>query len=329
MPRLGFSFGGTGAGYFKLWCTNLLLTLLTFGIYSAWARVRNKCYVYERTQLDGFPFEYLASPVRILKQRVALAAVILAAGLLATLVPAAAVFLPVGLLLLLPWLLVRLLAFDAHHSAYRNIRFSFQGTALEAGKVFMGWPLLALISLGVLSPAAICRQQAFLTCNYCYGRRGFVCTATPADYYALSVVVTGIALLGGLAVFLLLPVGLFLGLPAALVVYLLLFGYGALRFDNNRYGAVALGDYRFRVAGGRLDYVPVALANALACTATLGLYLPQARVRAWRYRCDHLSVSGVDDADDFVAAELEQVGQAIDQTEALAAPFNSISGNGP
>ena len=40
-PRtLAPSFTGDGKEYFRIWVVNLLLTLATFGIYSAWAKVR-------------------------------------------------------------------------------------------------------------------------------------------------------------------------------------------------------------------------------------------------------------------------------------------------
>lgn len=35
-----FRFTGTGSEYFRIWIVNWLLTLLTLGIYSAWAKVR-------------------------------------------------------------------------------------------------------------------------------------------------------------------------------------------------------------------------------------------------------------------------------------------------
>ena len=33
-------FVGTGSEYFRIWIVNLLLTIVTLGIYSAWAKVR-------------------------------------------------------------------------------------------------------------------------------------------------------------------------------------------------------------------------------------------------------------------------------------------------
>ena len=39
---LQLQFNGKGFEYFKIWIVNIFLTIVTLGIYSAWAKVRNK-----------------------------------------------------------------------------------------------------------------------------------------------------------------------------------------------------------------------------------------------------------------------------------------------
>ena len=63
-------FRGSAAEYFRVWIVNLLFTLLTLGIYSAWAKVRKKRYLYGNTRLDGDSFNYFASARAILKGRI-------------------------------------------------------------------------------------------------------------------------------------------------------------------------------------------------------------------------------------------------------------------
>src|SRR5262249_21595176 len=66
-PRtLLFMFRGTGSEYFRIWIVNLALTVLTLGIYSAWATVRTRRYFRGNTFLGDHSFDYHASPVRIL-----------------------------------------------------------------------------------------------------------------------------------------------------------------------------------------------------------------------------------------------------------------------
>ena len=71
LPRvlLPFEFRGNGGEYFRIWIVNLLLTIITLGIYSAWAKVRRMRYFYGNTFVDGQSFEYHGQPLAILKGR--------------------------------------------------------------------------------------------------------------------------------------------------------------------------------------------------------------------------------------------------------------------
>jgi len=55
-----FEFRGEAKEYFKIWIVNIALTLITLGIYSAWAKVRNNKYIYGNTFLNGSNFEFNA-----------------------------------------------------------------------------------------------------------------------------------------------------------------------------------------------------------------------------------------------------------------------------
>ena len=59
---LRLEFRGSGREYFRIWIVNLLLSILTLGIYSAWAKVRKKKYFYRNTLLDDHNFD--TTPIR-------------------------------------------------------------------------------------------------------------------------------------------------------------------------------------------------------------------------------------------------------------------------
>ena len=52
-----FEFSGKGGEYFRIWIVNLALTILTLGIYSAWAKVRRLQYFHRNTALIGNSFD--------------------------------------------------------------------------------------------------------------------------------------------------------------------------------------------------------------------------------------------------------------------------------
>ena len=91
-PRtLAFEFMGSGKEYFKIWIVNLILSILTLGIYSAWAKVRTNRYFYGNTQLAGSGFEYHAKPLAILKGRLIAVAILLVYVLVGNMFPYAGI----------------------------------------------------------------------------------------------------------------------------------------------------------------------------------------------------------------------------------------------
>lgn len=142
-----FEFTGSGKEYFKIWIVNLLLTILTLGIYSAWAKVRRLQYFYRNTRLDDASFEYHGTPMAILKGR------LIAVGLFAVYSIAGKVNPLMGLVfgllmaVVMPWLIVRSLRFKLYNSSYRGLHFSFAGDDWSAYRVFLLNPILTLLTL--------------------------------------------------------------------------------------------------------------------------------------------------------------------------------------
>ena len=141
-----FAFHGKGSEYFPIWLVNVLLSIVTLGIYSAWAKVRRKQYFYGSTRLQGAGFEYLADPVKILKGRLIVVGSFVLYSTVSELVPLVGLAFGLAFAFALPWLVVRSLAFNAHNSALRNIRFGFHGSYGEAAKMFVLWPIAAAVS---------------------------------------------------------------------------------------------------------------------------------------------------------------------------------------
>ena len=98
-----FCFHGEGGEFFRIWIVNLVLSIVTLGIYSAWAKVRTKRYFYGNTELAGDRFDYLASPIAILKGRIiAVVLLVIYTVLSVFFVPASYLMLAL-LLLVMPW----------------------------------------------------------------------------------------------------------------------------------------------------------------------------------------------------------------------------------
>lgn len=139
-------FTGSAAEYFRIWIVNLLLTVITLGIYSAWAKVRTLAYFYGHTTINDSGFSFLADPVKILRGR------IVAVGLFAIywgtqeFYPEHILWAVSALVLLFPLILVTALSFRMRNTAFRNIRFHFNPDYAGAYGMFI-IPVLVILAL--------------------------------------------------------------------------------------------------------------------------------------------------------------------------------------
>ncbi|AIU67895.1 YjgN family protein [Vibrio coralliilyticus] len=142
-------FKGKGGEFFGIWIVNVLLTIITLGIYSAWAKVRTKRYFYGNTYVDNDNFEYHAEPMQILKGRLVAVAVLLVWAVANGFFPAVSAALLLVFYIALPWLLWSNARFDAAMTSYRNVHFSFDSSLKDAYMALMGRGLGALLAMAI------------------------------------------------------------------------------------------------------------------------------------------------------------------------------------
>jgi len=302
-----FEFRGNGSEYFRIWWVNVLLSIITLGIYSAWAKVRRKQYFYGNTRLDGTGFEYLADPVKILKGRLIVGMFFVLYLILSNLIPRVATLLSLVFIVALPWLVLRSLSFNAYNSAFRNIRFGFRAGYGEAAKIFVLFPVAVVFTLGILGPFAFFRQKQFIVEHSSYGTTRFAFTASAGDYYRVFFSVF-FPVLGGVVVCVLAG---FIYPPIVplivLVLYLYLFAYVSVKITNLLFNSTQLSSHRFESALKAKEYMLIVLTNTIATALTLGFFHPWSTVRTLRYKADHLKLIPEGDLDHFIADRQEQV----------------------
>lgn len=331
--RHGVEFTGNAKEFFGIWFVNLVLSVLTLGIYSAWAKVRTERYFYGNTRLAGAPFEYLANPISILKGRLVAYAVAIALGLCAHF-QVWVVYIPLfmAVLALLPWLVQRTLRFRARYSAWRGLRFRFVEGVFEAYVNFMFRPLLGVITLYLLSPWVRMHQHDYQVTGHRFGGKRFRFAGDLGQYYVpflisiglamalylgMVVVIMGMAVLtawlGGEAgeppstsamVAIILPVAaLYLAL-LALPVFL------RTRYTNLMWNFASLGGHRFESTLRARDVIWIYFSNGVAIVFSLGLLVPWAMVRLAKYRAQHFVLLASGDLDQFIAEREREEGAA-------------------
>jgi uncharacterized membrane protein YjgN (DUF898 family) len=141
-PSSRMLFTGSGGEYFNIWVVNLLLTLATFGVYSAWAKVRKTRYFYQNTKLDGHSFDYHGAPLAILRGRM-LAVVLLVAYSWSFDVSRTVGLATIAVLCLAgPWLFMKAQQFRFRNSSWRGLRFGFDANPAAAYRTLL--PLLLI-----------------------------------------------------------------------------------------------------------------------------------------------------------------------------------------
>ena len=178
-------FHGKTGEFFRIWIVNVLLTILTLGIYSAWAKVRTRRYFLGSTYLMGSSFDYLADPVKILKGRLMVIGLFIVLSAASALLPLINAVFSIAILFLLPLIIIKVLNFNLYNTAYRNIRFRFQGEYLPALWVYIGLAFLTALTLGLAYPYFTRERKKFIIDNSAYGTSTFSMQAGTGDFYSI------------------------------------------------------------------------------------------------------------------------------------------------
>jgi uncharacterized membrane protein YjgN (DUF898 family) len=321
--RYPVEFTGTTAQYFRVWIVNLALTVLTLGIYSAWAKVRKRRYFYAHTHIDGESFEYRGRPIAILKGR------LIAVGLFLALIVGGNVYPELSLesntgkalffllaVTLGPWLIVRSLKFNATNTAYRNVRLAFLGTWKDCFLVVIKYVWLVFIA--ILYPYFKYQLVKYAAQNHAYGATRFEVANFRKPFIHAYAVAFGLGLLGVVALIAVAvaSVSMRRGEPPLVVLaciyggFLLLYAFIRARTTNAVWNAIRIGPVRFECSMRGRDYMWIYLSNVVAIILTLGFATPWAVIRTLRYRARKFAVLAAGPLGSFIEGEAGHVGAA-------------------
>ncbi|WP_394175649.1 YjgN family protein [Thalassotalea litorea] len=323
---VNFNFHGKAGEFFKIWVVNVVLSILTLGIYSAWAKVRTNRYFYSLTELDGHRFSYLAKPLQILKGRII--AVVLFGGFYALNIfaPVAGLFASLAFLFIMPFLICASIRFNMRMTSYRNVRFDFKGKAWDAAVNFILLPFASVFTLYLLMPWVMKRIDKFIVDNTRYGNKAFNADTSAGTYYMATFATIGLSI--GLLIFLGVIFALFgtsmdlknlegeQGASAMFTIvmmgfYLIFFTFvqalykSIVRnylFDNTELEAVATFGSTFQF--GSLAWLQI--TNILALICTLGLAFPWTKVRKANYTVDRTQVNIQENIDPIIDSIIEE-----------------------
>ena len=327
-------FSGNAREYFGIWIVNLLLSIVTLGIYSAWAKVRTKQYFYRNTSIAGRSFNYHATGVQILIARLIVLVALVVWSVLSQVHIYSAV-LGLAFVFVLPWLLNRSLRFNAAVTSWSNVRFSFEGSYWAAFRVYLLYRFLSLLSLFLAYPYTIRATRRYVIGCHRFGGKRFSfdggigpfyrAALAVAAWYAFSIAVAFVVqslVLGEseLGAFLVLGGELdesqlqrnleiyFVTTYVGLAIAFLPVGTIYEAFVRNAiYAGTRLeGGHRFVSNIAPWKLAAIAITNMVAIVVSLGLLLPWARIRVAHYLAAHSWVVPEGSLDEFLGAADEQ-----------------------
>jgi uncharacterized membrane protein YjgN (DUF898 family) len=313
-----FEFTATGGEYFRIWIVNTLLTIVTLGIYSAWAKVRRNQYFYASTRLAGGGFEYHAQPGAILKGRIVAAMLFGGYNIALKVSPTAGLCMLALLMAVMPWLIWKSLQFALHNSSYRGIRFGFDGSAKEAYFHYLVLPVLGIFTLGLLYPFVHQRIKRFQHTRSRHGSLPFSFDAPVGGFYKAyaglaAVYMASFALVAG-SVILAAKSNAITNYMATftplvlMVVFWCATGLFMASIQNLVWNHTRLGGHRFRSTMTLKGLALLYATNTLGILCTLGLFTPFAAVRALKYRLECTSLVVAGSLDDIAAGQRAEIG---------------------
>jgi uncharacterized membrane protein YjgN (DUF898 family) len=332
------TFTGTGGEYFRIWIVNVALTILTLGLYSAWAKVRRLQYFHRNTQLAGASFDYHGDPIVIFKGRLVGGALFMLYSMAGYVSPLLAVVVFVAIACIMPWMLARSLRFRLANTSHRGLRFHFTGEVGSAYRVFLGLPLLTLVTFGLLGPLCHHRIKRYQYDNTWFGNAAFRSTPSTQDFYVtyifagmIGAVVFGMlgAIVAGMVAASSAGAGggepvagpstavalsvMVIGFSIYLLGILTIQAFLTARLRNVVWNHTTAGGHTFTSSLHTRPLLWILFSNLVATIGTVGLYWPYGQVRLTRYLAQGITMHGPLTFDHIEATSTDDEGAVGDE----------------
>jgi uncharacterized membrane protein YjgN (DUF898 family) len=311
-------FHGTGSDLFGIFIVNLLKTILTFGVYYFWGRVKTRQFVWGQTEFAGDRFRYHGTGTELFIGWIKAALVFSGVVLVNSLLDLnghqfiGGILLWASITCLIPMAQIGALRYRLSRSSWRGVRFSFQGDLKPLFLLSLKGLVLTAVTLGVFYPFYECESRAYLIAKSRFGTASFQFTGQPKDIFQIYVR-HALAAMGGLAILaaLLFPLrdymdtqdssmGRIVGF-VMFMLFVLLYGVILLSLMVKRrqfyWNHTLFAGARFKTTVTMRNLLILYMKNLSTVVMTLGLAFPWITVRSRRYDCEHLKLIGVLDLD--------------------------------
>ena len=274
------SFHGRGGPLLGIYVINILLSLVTLGVYYFWGKVKIRQYLYGQTEFEGDRFAFHGTGKELLVgtlKAILVFGVVINIPEIASLVSqnpvvslVATLLYMAGMLVLVPVALVGSRRYRLSRTSWREIRFSFRGHSKDLIRIFVPGAIFTGLSLGIYYPFFMNRLREFLVGHCYFGNRSFGYDGKGSEIFRIYA---------------------FGMLLSVLTLGLYYFWFDAQR-ERYYWAHTSFASARFRATVTGLDYLLLGVGYVFLLLVTLGLAWPWVQAHYARFRADHLQLEG-------------------------------------
>ena len=349
VPERAIQFTGSWREYLPIAATNVLLTIVTLGIYRFWATARQRRYLWSRTEVIGDRLEWSGTGKEMFIGFLIVIAVLIPfflffEFLFPALVARGKIEAAAGIITLFYIALIylggfaqfRALRYRLSRTWWRGIRGGSNDPGWNYGGEYLGRMALTAMTLFIVWPWAATRlwnarwnQMSFGPLNF---RTDLTAEGLKGRWAAVYLVPTGLFMVMGLIAFAAIGgadrtapdarLGIFglIGILFALfyVAIPLLTLHWYAKYYRNAADALSIGDLEFGFDASTWDWLKLFLGNIALAVVTLGFGLAYWGYRNWAFMVRHMHVYGSVDA----SALTQSTAHAPGEAEGLADAFD-------
>lgn len=272
-------FSGSGNKFFGIWAINILLTVITLGLYYPWAKTAIRKYMWSETSIEEDRFVYHGTGKELFRGFVIVYSFIAVLFIMVNFNPYFILVFYLMLFLLIPFAIFGAWRYRLSNTSWRGIYFTFDGNMTDFLKLFLKHGFFTIITFGIYVPWLRVAIMKYLFSHSKFGQYRFIFLGDGGELFGINV-------LGGLfSIF-------------TLYLYTPWFLANRFNFLIENIG-IYHDDKKSRLIstlrGG--DLFVVFLVNVLIVIFTLGLGIPWAIMRYYRVLIESIEIPSQVDLD--------------------------------
>jgi uncharacterized membrane protein YjgN (DUF898 family) len=186
------AFYGRGIDYFRIQLVNIILNIITLGLYYPWAKERQLKYLYSQNTFEETPFVFSGTGKEMFKGYIKAIAIIVVLYaitfyLIANQFTGTGLFvLYGGFICLLPLAIHGSYRYRMAKTSWKGIRFGYAGKRGTLVGIFFKGILLTIITFGIYAPWFTINLRRYILSNIKAGNAQFIYTGSGSEYFWLN-----------------------------------------------------------------------------------------------------------------------------------------------